>query len=362
MMRMGSNVKGLASPRFLYMMGKDYTLGGKTVPSDQIIDSLFRALDDSANLYEKESGFDYLEGLCLAAEFIVEQKVQDEKLKERLLALSAPFYTEKLSSEDIRRAFRLAVLKGMKDRTQANHQMTPDTVAIFMAYLVGKLPLPAAYACLDLTVGAGNLLTALINHTDKLPHAFGIDVDETLIRLAAASINLQQLDVALFHQDSLRPLLCPPVDLVIGDLPVGTYPDKENARRFRLGQTQASPFSHYLLIEQGLNYLKPSGFSLNIVPSDIFITDHNRLLNQLIKDTANIWAVLDLPTAIFKDPNQKKCLLLLQKKGEGARIPKQILLASLPSFSNRDMMGDMIRKINRWFMDNIPASVKGASR
>ena len=43
-----------------------------------------------------------------------------------------------MENEQIRKALQLAILKGMKESSQPNHQMTPDAIGMFISYLVGK--------------------------------------------------------------------------------------------------------------------------------------------------------------------------------------------------------------------------------
>jgi len=40
---------------------------------------------------------------------------------------------------------------------------------------------------------------------------------------------------------------------------------------------------------------------------------------------------------------------MLQKKGEGAILPKQALLAELPSFTKKEALADMMQQMNKWF-------------
>ncbi|UTW68867.1 SAM-dependent DNA methyltransferase [Anaerobacillus sp. HL2] len=90
----------------------------------------------------------------------------------------------------------------MKVGAQAHHAMTPDAVALFMSYLVNKLTEKLHhFRLLDPTVGSGNLLTAILNSSNKQIGKFGIEPDKTLLKLAYVNANLQQHNIELFHQD-----------------------------------------------------------------------------------------------------------------------------------------------------------------
>jgi len=317
--------------------------------SSDVTTRWFEVLDESASMIAEKESTTYLDGLYFTAENIASMEIQYGP-REELEKLYAPLYKLKTTPEEVRRAMQLALLKGMKGGVQAHHQMTPDAVALFMAYLVNQLRLPDGYSVLDPAVGTANLLTALLNQTErKIGAAFGVEVDELLVKLAAANADLQQHEIELYHQDSLRPLLIDPVDLIVADLPVGYYPDDENAKNFQLGAQEGRPFAHFLFIEKGLNHAKPGGYLLFLVPNNLFESDRDKRLHKLIKDEAHILGFLQLPLSIFKNKEVAKSIMLLQKKGEGIQPPKQALLAELPSFQDPKRMASAIAHINRWF-------------
>ena len=53
----------------------------------------------------------------------------------------------------------------LKEGAHPNHQMTPDTIGLFLGYLVSKfLGKQKNVTILDPAVGTGNLLTAILNY------------------------------------------------------------------------------------------------------------------------------------------------------------------------------------------------------
>lgn len=316
-----------------------------------VLDRWFHILDESAAKIAEAENCTYLEGIIQTADNIVDNTVTPEELKNQLSPLYQEIYAMQSTPEQVRKAFQLVVLKGMKDSAQPQHQMTPDAVALFMSYLINKLPLKEGWASLDLAVGTSNLLTAVLNNAEKRPgNAVGVDIDELLMKLSVASINLQQQEVELHHQDSLRPMLVDPVDVVVTDLPYGYYFDAENAKTFQLANDQR-PMSHFLMIEQALKFTKPGGFLLFLIPNDLFNMDEDKKLNSLLNETAVIMGLLQLPSSMFSHINHAKSILLLQKKGPGVKPPAQAMLANLPSFKNREAMQSMMVQINQWFKD-----------
>ncbi|MBU8909254.1 class I SAM-dependent methyltransferase, partial [Desertibacillus haloalkaliphilus] len=130
----------------------------------------------------------YLEGLAEAGENLfrgeVCQSVNPEQKKWLLDKLSS-MDLESVSKEDVRKAYQLAVLKGMKGAVQPHHSMTPDAVCLFLSYLVNKVlnksEEPAVL--LDLAAGSGNLVNAILNQSNKSLSAGAFEVDETLLKL-----------------------------------------------------------------------------------------------------------------------------------------------------------------------------------
>jgi site-specific DNA-methyltransferase (adenine-specific) len=325
--------------------------GGMTMTID-VIDRWYHILNDSASILADALNVTYLEGIAQTADNIVDGAINPPHLKEQLSPLYQEIYQMNSTPEQVRKGFQLAVLKGMKDSAQPQHQMTPDAVALFMGYLANKLPLSENWTCLDPAVGTSNLLTAVLNNAvKKAGQAVGVDIDELLMKLSVANINLQQHNVELHHQDSLRPLLVDPVDVVISDLPYGYYFDEENAKTFQLS-SEKRPMSHFLLIEQALTYTKPGGFLLLLIPNNLFTMDVEKNLSAHLNETAVIMGLLQLPLSMFQNVNQAKSILLLQKKSPDVKPPAHALLVDLPSFKNREAMASIMAQINHWFDEN----------
>src|SRR5690625_122254 len=106
------------------------------------VESLFEWLDTTTEIIQQHENEPYLDCLTITMETLFYQDVADEiddllsyKLQTALKTIDVPAY----KTEDVRKAVQLAILKGMKDSTQQQHLMTPETVALFVGYLAGKL-------------------------------------------------------------------------------------------------------------------------------------------------------------------------------------------------------------------------------
>ncbi|UZM98670.1 class I SAM-dependent methyltransferase [Lysinibacillus sp. MHQ-1] len=99
-----------------------------------------------------------------------------------------------------------------------------------------------------------------MNLLDGKVEATGVEVDELLIRLAAATADLTEQPISLYRQDALQDLLANPVDAVVCDLPVGYYPNEEIALEYELCSSEGMSYAHHLFMEQSMNYTKEGGY------------------------------------------------------------------------------------------------------
>lgn len=320
------------------------------------VEKLFALFNETALVLQEELGCTYLEALAETGENIFQESILQEELSElsakRLKKQYEEIHIERFSNEELRKAYQLVILKGMKENVQPNHQMTPDTVGMLVAYLVGKFVKLSSFRLLDPAVGTGNLLTTVLNHVQKNVEAIGVDVDDLLIKLAYVNANLQEHPVQLYNQDSLEPLFIDPVDTVISDLPIGFYPNDVRAADYQLKADQGHSYSHHLFIEQSVRHIKPGGYLFFIIPNGLFESEQAPKLHEYFKENVFIQGVLQLPLSMFKNKNSAKSILILQKKGEGAEPPKQVLLADLPSLSKAAEVDKILVKIEKWFEEN----------
>lgn len=322
-------------------------------------EQLFSVFDQTADLLQNELSCTYLEALVETGNNIFHGEILQDSLndvaKKRLKKEYQTVSLEALSVEKIRRAYQLAILKGMVGSTQPNHQMTPDSIGLLISYLVKKfMGNRETLRILDPAVGTGNLLSTCINHLqeDIQVQSYGVEIDEVLIRLALVGANLQGHHTEFHHQDSLRPLLIDPVDLVVSDLPVGYYPDDEHAKNFELRATNGHSYAHHLFIEQSIRYTKPGGYLFFLIPNHLFETEEAPKLHRYLKEHVYIQSVLQLPPSIFKNNQAAKSIFILQKKADDVKPPKEVLLATLPSLSNKEAVQNLLIKMDLWLEEN----------
>ena len=322
----------------------------------QTVETLFSIFDSSAVVLRKELDVIYLEALVETGDNLFEGAILQEELSEaaieRLNREYSTFNEETYKGEEIRKAFQLAILKGMKEGVQANHEMTPDAVGMFMSYLFHKfMQGQNEITVLDPAIGTGNLMTTVFNSAKEglAMSGFGVEVDEVLIKLALVNANLQKHAIEFFHQDGLAPLYIDPVDAVISDLPIGYYPNEIGASEYKLKADEGMSYAHHLFIEQSVKHTKEGGYLFFLVPNFIFESDQAPKLHAFIKETCFIQGLLQLPVSMFKNEKNAKSIFVLQKKGPSVTMPKQALLVELPKFSNMKAMEDIMDQLNTWF-------------
>ena len=271
------------------------------------VESLFNIFNESANLLANELDCTYLEALAETGENIFQNEILQTELSDVTKKRLERYYYEAeridYTKEDIRKAFQLACLKGMRENIQPNHQMTPDTIGLFIAYLIRKfMGERKAFSLMDPAIGTGNLMNAILNSLqDYSIEAYGVEIDDVLLKLAYVSANLQEQPVQLYRQDSLEPLFIDPVDVVVCDLPVGYYPNDERAKDYELKADKGYSYAHHLFIEQSTRHTKQGGYLFFIIPNELFDSPEAPKLREFIKKHLHIQALIQLPHSMFKN-------------------------------------------------------------
>lgn len=316
------------------------------------LEEIFELINGAIKIVEKQLDETYLDSLAIVLEWLLFEEAPEvhQALDEQLHSRLKTFDLNNLSIDKRKKLIELLTLKGMKDSTQPQHLITPETIGLFMGYLVNKLiDIKKPIRIFDPVCGTANLLTTVLSQRKGEYQAYGSEIDPTLIRLAVNNANLQEMEIELFHQDSLRPFLLDPVDVVVADLPVGYYPDDVIAANYELKAKEGRSYAHHLLIEQSLNYTKEKGYLLFLIPEFLFDSDQAGQLKNFLQKHAHIIGVLRLPDDAFKSKQNVKSIFILQKKGDETKHPRQPLLAMLPSFTDTQGMESILTQINEWF-------------
>ncbi|GKW46693.1 MULTISPECIES: class I SAM-dependent methyltransferase [unclassified Planococcus (in: firmicutes)] len=301
------------------------------------MEKIFYFIDNHATDVQKKQDLSYLESLLETTETWLDGHIQP---------------AEEAGKEDVRKAIQLAVLKGMKEHVQPHHQMTPDALGLLMGYLVELFIKEQKATIMDPALGTGNLLLTVMNYLDGQLTGVGVEIDDLLIRLAASTADLVEQPVTFYRQDALQPLLIDPVDAVIADLPVGYYPDEETAGGYDLKAEEGMSYAHHLFIEQALKHTVDGGYLFFVIPKGLFESPQSAQLHNFLKKHAHIQSVMELPSTLFKNSTYAKGILILQKKKEGVKAPKEVLLAVVPNMSKPEPMAKFFSQVSGWFKEN----------
>lgn len=321
---------------------------------------LFERIDQSVKALREESEFSYLEALLETGENLVDggkvyvtDGFPDDDLKRSLEEIYHGVDLKQIEAEIVRRAFQYALIKGFKeDFIQANHQMTPDSIASFIAYLIEIIVQPDDnFTVGDLSIGTGNLLWTIHNflaRDERLINLAGVDNDELLLSIASMLSAAQGIQAELIHNDGLQNLLLEPVDIMVSDLPVGYYPVDTQAEEFETRAHEGHSYVHHLLIEQGLHYLKEGGFAFFIVPHNLFETEEGPTLLRHIQEVGHMQGMIHLNKTMFQNQASRKSILVLQKQSKNSKQAKEVLLANTPEFNDAEKMKEFLGEINQW--------------
>ncbi len=295
--------------------------------NSQNTEIFFDYFDEIAdNLYRKYK-IPYLEGMNEAFRLLLDGKMlndyNEETIKDALI-LKRKIKDMSFEREEIRKAVQYGVLKAYKHTNESNASITPETIGIFIGYLVNKLPFKAKFKqILDPLCGTGNLLYTVANQISDNIIIHGIDINRTKCEISRNLGDLLDYENQMFHQD-ITTFYSLGYDVIVMD------PSLTNEKA-------------YMFISHSVNLLKEYGYLFTVIENDFFTKDSNRIFLKEIRNQAQIIGLIALPENLS---NQKqKSILIIQKTKKQF---KNTLVAQLPSFRDKDKMEEILFRINEW--------------
>ena len=324
------------------------------------VENFYNVLLKSTQLIRSELDSTFIEAFIETGENIldngevhVENNLPEAQTRDTLKSLYDSISPGSLTLEEKKKAVQMMLITIVKeDKIQVNHQPTPDGIGVILSYFIDLFfdrnePLHLA----DLSVGSGNLIYTLFttlfsdNPSIKLT---GVDNDDLLISLASTVSALLDIPVQLMHQDALQPMLLDPVDVMVSDLPVGYYPLDVADAAFQTRFEEGYSYSHYLLIEQGFNYLKESGYAFYLLPTNVFESEEVKHLLKYVHSVGHVQAIIHMPEEWFSSSKSRKSLFVVQKKGADSRQVSEVLVSTVPSLNDQDAFRAFILDIKKW--------------
>jgi len=251
-----------------------------------------------------------------------------------------------LRKEEWLRTYQFLLMKAAQtEPLQANHQFTPDTVALLLVFIIEELWPGQELNLLELGSGMGILGASFLTSLDKKVDYLGVEIDDLLIDLAASITEVIGLPAFYAQGDAVRPQILKESDIIISDLPIGYYPDDQIASRYEVAASDEHTYAHHLLMEQSLKYLKNGGFAIFLAPSNLLSSPQSDLLKLWLNKNAQLVAMITLPENLFSQGSNSKAIFVLQKKGSTAVEP---FVYPLSNLRDSQELADFKEKFQIW--------------
>ncbi len=301
-------------------------------------EAFFDYLDQCASRLYHEDKTPYLEGVSHALAFLLDDQVNHpsfENIVDDWSSYKDAVIEQAFSKESVRKAVQIALLKGFKEMRITNSMMTPDTIGIFIAYLVKKLYGKSdKLVVLDPLNGTGNLSATLHNHVQETLQFIGLDADPLLCHIARNLFDALEMKHQVYHQDTLT-YQGPKVDMIITDFPIESQDRKHS-------------YFPYEVIMHHQQYLNPYGFFLAVIENNFFEQKEAPGFKKRLQDHMHLYGLVKLDEGLFK--NHPKSLLILQKKQDAKEKLNDFLLADLPPFTDQTAFQKTLKQIEDWFL------------
>ena len=251
-----------------------------------------------------------------------------------------------LRKEEWLRTYQFLLMKAAQtEPLQANHQFTPDTVALLLIFIIEELWPAQELNLLELGSGMGILGASFLTSLDKKVDYLGVEIDDLLIDLAASITEVIGLPAVYAQGDAVRPQILKESDIIVSDLPIGYYPDDQVASRYEVAASDEHTYAHHLLMEQSLKYLKNGGFAIFLAPSNLLSSPQSDLLKLWLKKNAQLVAMITLPENLFSQGSNSKAIFVLQKKVSTAVEP---FVYPLSNLRDSQELADFKEKFQIW--------------
>ena len=285
------------------------------------VETFYDYYDGIADLLYRNYKVPYLEGMNEAFRLLLDDAVDGSYTQEDVSAMRD--FKEAITSisferEEVRKSVQLGVLKAYKHTISSNSLITPDTIGIFIAYLIKKLYQDKVFSTiLDALVGSGNLLYTVANQLDQPLELFGLDNDIIQCNLARNVGDLLEYDVNIYFQDTLT-FYHTGFDVVVADMPI----------------TDETPYPPYLILNHHIETVAPGGYLFAVIENDFFDQEGSDTFRQEIASKGQIVGLIQLPEDLFT--SHPKSIFILRRSAPTQRPLEGFLLVDLPSFRHEE--------------------------
>lgn len=313
---------------------------GEKMVNKNHVEMIFEYIDESAIIFFNELKMGYIEGITEAVNNLLSDSIEQPLSQDsfnKLSGLLVRIKSTNFQKEEVRKAMQLCILKGFKHQKRSNEDITPDTIGLFIAFLVEKLYFNAKNLIIfDPLVGTGNLITTVANQLKIPTQLIGVESNIESYHLAMALFDMMDYGEELYFQDT-KLFYNISSDVIVTDFPYSIV--------------EKGSYLPYDVINHHYNNLKTGGYFLSVIPNDFFEVPGAEVFKDVIKDLWQVIGLVKLPDSIFKGTG--KSIFILQKNGDSVKKLDKALLADITSFEDEDLLQIQIAKINQWFRANI---------
>lgn len=299
------------------------------------IEAFYDYFDKTADLLYTNYKTSYIEGMNEAFNLLLDDKLEgtyNTEDVEQLQMFREKVTTYQFNSEEVRKAVQLGLLKGYKHTFSSNSLITPDTIGIFISYLIKKL-YKKVNNILDPVIGTGNLAYTITNQLDGNIKVYGVDNDIMKCNIARNLGDLIDTENEIFYQDTLS-FYDTGFDLIVADMP------------YNINEEQYLP---YQIINHHMDALIEGGYFISVIDNDFFEQKRNEVFKAEIQAKGYIFGLVKFNESLFK--SNPKSLLIIRKKGENIKPLKDFFLVELPSFNDMESFNKVINNIDLWFSE-----------
>ena len=301
------------------------------------IEKFYDYFDNVGTLLYNRYKTGYLDSMNIAFDYLLDDEINssyDEDVLNEMESLRNEVIEVEFEAEEVRKAVQLGLLKGYKHTYSSNALITPDTIGIFIGYLVKKLyqkrPLNNIF---DPLIGTGNLVYSVLNYLEKEIKVYGIDNDLLKCNLARNLGDLMDVENEVFCQDTLT-YYDEGFDLIVSDMPLIT--DEKNYLPFQM-------------INHHMSSITEGGYFISVIDNDFFNKKGSEIFRQEIEKKGYIFGLIKLSETLFKA--NPKSILILRKNGKDVKKLKDFLLVDLPSFNEVKSFNNVINQIDLWISE-----------
>ena len=300
------------------------------------IEAFYDYFDQIADLLYTNYKTSYIEGMNEAFNYLLDDRFEQTYSPEdveKMSVIKEKVISIDFNGEEVRKAVQLGLLKGYKHTFSSNSLITPDTIGIFISYLIKKLYKKKINNIFDPLIGTGNLAYTVSNHLDDELKVYGIDNDIIKCNIARNLGDLIDSENEIFYQDTLT-YYDTGFDLIVSDMP--TSDDGDN-------------YFPYQVINHHIDSLVDGGYFVSVIDNDFFEKKQSELFRTLIQEKGYIFGLVTFNESLFK--SSPKSLLIIRKKGEEVTPLKDFFLVELPSFNDIENFNNVINNIDLWFSE-----------